>query len=85
VLVAAIVMSIVALNALVVNTTYRLQSVQERTRSLTDEAGTLEIEVAQRSAPSRVAGWARAQGMELPAADDVVSIRVPGILEQGRA
>jgi cell division protein FtsL len=78
VLVAGLVMAVVALNALVVNTTYRMTDVEERVRSLQDDHEELDIEVARLSSPSRIADWADAVGMVVPGPGESVILRVPG-------
>jgi cell division protein FtsL len=78
VLVAGLVMGVVALNALVVNTTYRLQSLETHHRAVSDEGADLRIEAARLSSPSRISEWATGVGMVLPATDEVVPLRVPG-------
>jgi cell division protein FtsL len=84
-LVAALGIGIVAVNAVVVNTTYRLRSIQQETRALAEDAEDREIEVAHLSSPSRVASWAQAQGMVLPLPEDVVPLAVPGGAREERA
>jgi cell division protein FtsL len=77
-LVAALVFAVVGLNALVVNTTYRMTEVQERARVLLEEHEQLDVEVARLSSPSRIAEWAEVVGMVVPAAGNSVILRVPG-------
>ena len=78
VVVSALVLLVVGLNAMVVNTTYRLTDVQERVRTLTDRHDELDIEVARLSSPSRIAEWADVVGMVVPGPGDSVILRVPG-------
>ena len=73
-----LVMTVVALNALVVNATYRLQSMQEEQLGLTEDGAALRIEVARLSSPSRIAGWAADNGLRTPASDEVIPLRVLG-------
>ncbi len=77
-LITALTLGVVVLNALVVNTTYQLQAVQEQQRAAAEARGDLEIEVARLSSPSRISGWAAENGMVLPAPDDVVPLQVRG-------
>jgi cell division protein FtsL len=79
VLTASLLMSVVALNAMVVDATYRLQAVEETERSLVEEASLLEIDVASLSAPARIADWAADHAMVLPDPQIVVALRVPGL------
>lgn len=78
VLVAGLVMGVVALNALVVNTTYRTIDVERRVRALQDVHEELDIEVARLSSPSRIAAWADVVGMVVPGPGESVILRVPG-------
>jgi cell division protein FtsL len=76
--VCALVFAVVALNALVVNTTYRTDDAQDRLRALEETHEELEIEVARLSSPSRIAAWADAVGMVAPEPGGSVILRVPG-------
>ena len=78
VVVSALVLLVVGLNAMVVNTTYRLTEVQERVRTLAERHDELDIEVARLSSPSRIAEWADVVGMVVPEPGDSVILRVPG-------
>jgi cell division protein FtsL len=73
-----LVMTVVALNALVVNATYRLRSAQEEQAALTEDGDALRIEVARLSSPSRIAQWAAENDMRMPASDQVIPLRVAG-------
>ncbi|MEO8477038.1 MAG: hypothetical protein ABI572_08315 [Actinomycetota bacterium] len=75
--VSAIVVAIVALNAMVVNTTYRLEGAQQALVDLRAERESLSIEVATRSAPAEIAAWATERHMVKP--EDVVILRVAGV------
>ena len=77
VVISAIVVGIVALNAMVVNTTYRIESGQQTLGDLQTQQKSLSTEVARLSSPSRIAEWAAAQRMVTPA--DVVILRVAGV------
>ena len=70
--------AIVALGALVVNTTYRMTDVQSEVRGLQDRQAELEVEVTQLSSPSRIAAWADMVGLVRPGTGDSVILRVPG-------
>lgn len=74
----SLILAVVALNALVVNATYRLRSTQEAQRALVEDGADLRIEVARLSAPSRIAEWAGQNDMRMPASDEVIPLRVPG-------
>ncbi len=77
-LVSSLVWAVVALGALVVNTTYRMTDVQSQVRGLLDRQAELDLDVAQLSSPSRIAEWADMVGLVRPAAGDSVILRVPG-------
>ncbi len=77
-MVAGLVMAVVALNALVVNTTYRMTEVEQRVRVLRKAHEDREIEIARLSSPSRIAEWAATVGMVVPGAGESVILRVPG-------
>lgn len=76
--ISLIVVGIVALNAMVVNTTYRIESAQQTLDDLHEQQATLSIEVATLSAPSNIAAWAATQRMVRPDPRDVVVLKVPG-------
>ncbi|MET0800479.1 MAG: hypothetical protein ABWZ53_04865 [Actinomycetota bacterium] len=78
VVVAGLVMAVVALNALVVNATYRLTEVEQRVQVLRKAHEDREIEIARLSSPSRIAEWAATVGMVVPGAGESVILRVPG-------
>jgi cell division protein FtsL len=78
VVVSSLVFTVVALNAVVVDTTYRMTAVQGRVGSLTERHDELDVEVARLSSPSRIAEWAASAGMSVPAPGDSVILRVPG-------
>lgn len=80
---AAIVVSalgflVVGLNAMVVNTTYRTQAIEQRVRALEERHEDLDVEVARLSSPSRIAEWADVVGMVVPGPGESVILRVPG-------
>ena len=76
--VSVLVWAIVALGALVVNTTYRMTDAQRRVVALEERHARLTLEVASLSSPLRVADWAEMVGLEVPAPGDSVILRVPG-------
>jgi hypothetical protein len=76
--ISLIVVGIVALNAMVVNTTYRMESAQQALDDLQEQQKSLSIVVAERSAPSNIAGWAATQRFVRPNPQDVVVLKVPG-------
>lgn len=72
-------LGLVALNALLVQTTYRMQDVQQQVRDLADHQVRLSNDAAELSSPQRVAEWAASQGMTMPGVGDTVILRVPGV------
>jgi hypothetical protein len=78
VVLSAMVVGLVSLNAMRVDAAYRTISVTERVRLLTDERRTLVNDVARLSSPSRVGAWAERKGLVHPAPGDVVILQVPG-------
>ena len=78
VVVSAMVVGLVSLNAMRVDAAYRTRSVAERVRLLTDERRTLVNDVARLSSPSRIGTWAHARGLVSPSAGDVVILQVAG-------
>ncbi|MGI8615965.1 MAG: hypothetical protein ACR2L4_04160 [Actinomycetota bacterium] len=78
VVVSAMVVGLVSLNAMRVDAAYRTRSVTERVRLLSDERRNLVNDVARLSSPSRIGPWARREGFVHPASGDVVILQVPG-------
>lgn len=78
IVVSSLVFTVVALNAVVVDTTYRTTAVQSQVRRLREVHAELGIEVARLSSPARIGEWADSVGMSVPAPGDSVILRVPG-------
>ena len=78
VVVSAMVVGLVSLNAMRIDAAYKTRLVTEQVRLLTDERRTLVNDVARLSSPSRIGSWAHGQGLVSPAAGDVVILQVPG-------
>jgi hypothetical protein len=78
VVVSAMVVGLVSLNAMRIDAAYETRLVSERVRLLTDEGRTLVNDVARLSSPSRIGTWAQAEGLVSPAAGDVVILQVAG-------
>lgn len=79
VVVSVIVVGLVAVNAFLVQTTYRMQAVQQEATDLAQRQMELSDQVASLSSPERVAEWARLHEMVMPAPGDTVILRVPGV------
>jgi len=75
VIVTAMVVGIVSLSALAVQASFRSDALRQQLGSLTQRQQSLREDLAAASAPSRVMGWARKEGMAMP--ERVVIIRVP--------
>ena len=75
VLVGSIVLGLVSLNALLAQTSFRIDDVSNRIDSLSQEYLQLTREQAELSAPGRIAAWASRHGMRLP--DDIHLLHVP--------
>jgi hypothetical protein len=76
--ISIIVVGIVALNAMVVNTTYRMESAQQVLDDLQAQQKSLSITVAERSAPANIEAWAKTQRF-VHNPQNVVVLRVPGV------
>jgi cell division protein FtsL len=85
VIVASLLVGIVTLQALVSQTSFRMQDLQARTGELQQQYGQLKAQAAALSAPSRIAAAAHRQGMVLPNASQVQTLRVPGVTSPSSA
>ena len=83
-IIAGLLVGIVSLQALVAQQSFRMQDLQGRTQQLQLQYGELKARAAALSAPSRVAAAARRQGMVLPDASQVQTIRVPGVASSAK-
>jgi hypothetical protein len=79
-LVSAMVIGLVAVNALSVQTTYHMHQYQQEVSDLAAQQIELTDRIAALSAPGRVAAWALANGMQVPGPGDTVVLRVPGVV-----
>lgn len=75
-LVAPMLLGIVSLNALLAQTSFRIDEAERRIEELQKEHVDLVREQAALSAPGRIADWARRNGMRLP--DDIRSLHASG-------
>jgi cell division protein FtsL len=75
VLVAALVLGLVTLQAVVSEESFRMQEIARRNAALQQRSGELQLEVAWLSAPERIAREAKRLGLRLP--DEVETITVP--------
>jgi cell division protein FtsL len=76
VVLGAPVLGLVTLNALLAQTSFRVDDLQQRIQDLSQQNLELTIQHAELSAPGRVAAWARRHGMRLP--DDIQALHVSG-------
>ena len=81
IVVTFLVVSAVSLSALLVQTSFGIESLEQRIGVLADHSEVLVTEVAEASSPARVAGWARRRGMVIP--EEVVTLTVPARAEGG--
>ena len=71
----ALVVGVVALNALLAQTAFAVHGMQSRVSDLQDQQDVLATQVAELSSPSRIAKWASRYHMVLPST--VVILHVP--------
>jgi cell division protein FtsL len=81
VVVTGMVVGVVSMSALLVQSSFRLDAVQQRIASLRDEQEVLTEQVAAASSPERIQAWARQEGMVMP--DSAVVLRVPPVTASG--
>jgi cell division protein FtsL len=74
--VSVLTISLVAISALRVQTDYAIRTAQADAVNAQTAHATLVNDVARLSAPARVAAWARAQGLVVPA--DAIILPIPG-------
>lgn len=79
-IIIALVVGVVALNALFAQTAFAVYSMRTEVTELTEQHDVLAMKAAQLSSPSRIATWAELSQMVLP--ENVVILRVPRL---GRA
>jgi cell division protein FtsL len=77
VLIGSMLFGIVVLNALLAQTSFRIDQAERRIEELSQEHLALEREQATLSAPGRIAAWASRHGMRLP--DDIRILHAPGV------
>jgi cell division protein FtsL len=75
VLVGSMVLGLVALNALLAQSSFRVDDLEARVGVLTQANLELTRQQAALSAPGRIAAWARSHGMRLP--DEIRFLHVP--------
>jgi hypothetical protein len=75
--VIAMVVGVVALNAMLAQTAFAMHAAREDLAGLTERHEVLVKQLATASAPDRLADWARTQGMVPPARVEILP--VPGV------
>jgi cell division protein FtsL len=73
-IVTASVVALVSVSALVVETGFGIDRTEARIATLLEEGEGLRREVAEMSAPNRIAAWARRRGLVMP--EEVVVLQV---------
>lgn len=79
IVVSVLVMGVVALNAMLVQTTYRMQTVRQQELDLSQQQVQLTDEAASLSSPENVARWARLHGLTMPQPGDTIILPVRGV------
>ena len=79
IVVSVMVMGLVALNAMLVQTTYGMQTVRQHVVDLSSQQVELKDQVASLSSPENVARWARLHQLTMPAPGDAIILPVPGV------
>jgi cell division protein FtsL len=74
--IVALVLGVVAMNALFAQKAFAVHSLQTRVTDLGEQHDVLATDVARLSSPSRIAAWAELYQMVM--SDNVVILRVPG-------
>jgi cell division protein FtsL len=77
-LVGLMVVGLVALNAFLAQSSFRIQDLEDRIGGLSERQLLLEKRAAHLSAPGRIAEWARQHGMRLPDDGDIHILHVRG-------
>jgi cell division protein FtsL len=83
-IVGALVVGIVSLQALVSQTSFRMQDLQARTATLQEANGELILRLARLSSPERIAAEAHRLGLVLPARVEPLRVRTPGARGKSR-
>jgi hypothetical protein len=76
--VVPMVLGLVALNAVLAQTSFRADDLTTKVDTLTDRSAELRKNVAVLSAPGRIDRWAQGQGMIPPDPHDVHVLHPPG-------
>jgi len=74
-LVTLLIVALVSLSALLVRSSFRIEDLRGSISALREEQEALETEVVTLSAPSRIAAWARDEGMIVAESAQVLRVR----------
>jgi cell division protein FtsL len=77
-LVGSLVVAVVSVQALVAQNSFRLQELTRRNAELSQASGRMQLEIAQLSAPNRIAKEARRLGYRLPDPGQMHTLAVRG-------
>jgi cell division protein FtsL len=72
------VFGVVTLQALVSQSSFRMQTITRQNQQLQQSYGELKLQIAQLSSPDRIVEQAQRLGLRLPDPSDVHSLSVPG-------
>jgi cell division protein FtsL len=75
IVIVALVIGVVAINALFAQTAFSVHTLQSRVTELAEQHDVLATNAARLSSPSRITSWAERYHMVAP--DDVIILRVP--------
>lgn len=77
----AMILGIASMSALLVQTSFTVDSLRESQETLARQHEVLEEQVAEASSPQRIMEWAKVRGMQMP--DRVVILHLPAANEDG--
>jgi len=78
VVVGLLVLGVTSVQALVAQTSFRMQDLTKKTAALQQDYGRLRLDVARLSSPERISNEARRLGLTLPGPGDVKTLYVEG-------
>jgi len=77
-LVGSLVVAVVSVQALIAQSSFRMQKLTQRNAELSQASGQLQLQIAQLSAPGRIAEEARRLGYALPGPGQLQTLTVGG-------
>jgi len=84
VLVGPLVFGVVTVQALVSQTSFRMQQLANENARLQESYGELKLQIAQLSSPDRIARQATRLGLRVPDSSNVHAVAIPGSGATGR-